>query len=53
MTVDTDKKYREKVEAASNMIFQLKQIDQLNKGHEYMSIPAVEEVSHVFIYPLI
>ena len=53
MTVDTDKKYREKVEAASNMIFQLKQLDQLNKGYNEMAIPAVDKFVHVSIYPMI
>ena len=36
MTVDTDQKYQEKVEAASNIIYQLKLIDHLNKGHGNM-----------------
>ena len=48
MTVDTYQKHQEKVEAAANMIFQLKQRDQLNRGHAYMGIPYVEQVSHVY-----
>ena len=47
-TVDTDQKYQEKVEAAVNMLCQLKQRDRINKGHEEMDIPAVEEVSYVY-----
>ena len=50
MTVDTDKKYQEKVEAASNMLFQLKQRDNINKGHGDMDIPFMEEVSHMYSY---
>ena len=33
MDVDAGQKYQEKVEASDNIIFQLKQRDQLNKGH--------------------
>ena len=44
MTVHTDQKYQEKVEAADNMLFQLKQIYKSNKGHNNMDIPAMEEV---------
>ena len=33
------------------MLCQLKSIYQINKGHDEVSIPAVEEVSHVSIYP--
>ena len=32
---------------------QLKQRDQLNKGHEMMDTPALEEVLHVSSYPLL
>ena len=53
MTVDTDQKYQEKVEAAANMLCRLKQIYQLNKVHDYMAIPEVEEVSHVSRCPLL
>ena len=53
MTVNTDQKYQETVEAAANMLFQLKQMDQLNIGHNNMAIPDVEEVSHVSGYPLL
>ena len=53
MAVDAHQKYQEKVEAYENIICQLKQTDQLNKGHKEMAIPAVEEVSHVSRYPLI
>ena len=53
MTVYKDQKYQEKFEASDNMIFQLKQRNQFNKGHEKMTITAVEEVSHVYIYPLL
>ena len=34
MTVDTDQKYQETVEAAANIYFQLKQMNQINKGIE-------------------
>ena len=51
--MDTGQKYQEKVEAAANMLCQLKQRDQLNKGHEDMDVPAVEEFLNVPIYPLI
>ena len=53
MTVDTDQKHQEKIEAASNMICQLKQIYQLNKGHAKMYILSVEEVLHVSSYPML
>ena len=53
MTVDTDQKYQEKFEAAANMIYQMKQRDQLNKGHGDMPIPDVEEVLNVSSYPLL
>ena len=53
MTVDTDQKYQEKVEAAANIIFQLKQRDHPNKGHGEMDIPGVEEVTRVSSYPLL
>ena len=33
-TVDIDQQYQEKVEAAANMLCQLKQRDQPNKGHD-------------------
>ena len=57
MTVETYKQYKEKVEAASNIIFQMKQrfnwlaiaiiLCQINKGHYYLAIAYVEEVTHV------
>ena len=53
MTVDTNQQYQEKVESAANMLCQLKQRDQPNKGHDEMSIPAVEEVVRVSSYPLL
>ena len=53
MNVDTDQKYQETVEAAVDMIFQLKQRDCINKGHNKMAIPYVEEVLHVSSYPLL
>ena len=53
MNVDTDQKYPEKVEAAANIICQLKQRDNLNKGHDKMSIQDVEEVSHVYRFPML
>ena len=34
------------------MLCQMKQRDQLNKGHYKMAIPDAEEVFHVSIYPL-
>ena len=52
MTVYTDQKYQEKDEAAANVIFQLKQIYHLNKGYDNMYIPDLEEVLHVYSYPL-
>ena len=36
-----------------NMICQLKQRDNTNKGNDYMDVPSVEEVSRMTIYPLI
>ena len=53
MTVDIDQKYQKKVEAAANMIFHMKQRYHINKGHEEMDIPALEEVLHVSRYPLL
>ena len=41
-TVDTYQKYQEMFEAAFNMLSQMKQRYQLNKGHDDMAIPAVE-----------
>ena len=41
MNVDTYQNTK-KIEADSNMIFQMKQIDYLNKGHYDMAIPAVK-----------
>ena len=35
------------------MIFHMKQRYQINKGHEEMDIPALEEVLHVSSYPLL
>ena len=52
-TVDIDQQYQEKVEAAANMLCQMKQRDHTNKGHDEMDIPAVEEVLNVSSYPLI
>ena len=53
MTVDTDQKYQEKVEAAAKMICKLKQIYQLDIDHAEMAIPYLEEVLHVYSYPLL
>ena len=63
MTVDTDQQYQEIVEAASNMICQLRQkydrlvitinICQINEGHDYLDIPAVEEVAHMSSCPIL
>ena len=53
MTVDTDQKYQENVKTAANIFCQLKQGDQLNKGHAEMAIPSVGKVLHVSSYPLI
>ena len=54
MTVETDQKYQETVEAAANILCQMKQTDDLmaisiilchiKKGHEYLDIPYGEEV---------
>ena len=52
-TVDTDQKYQEKVEAAANMLCQLKQRDKANKGHDEQATPAVEEFLHMSSYPLL
>ena len=41
MTVDIDQKCQERVEADAKIIFQQKQIDQINKGHDWMAITAV------------
>ena len=35
------------------MLFQLKQIDKVNKGHNKMDITAAERVLHVSSYPMI
>ena len=53
MTVDIEQKYQEQVQADDSMICLLKQIYQLNKGHDEMAIPAMEEVYHVSSYTLI
>ena len=53
MTVDTDQKYQEKVEAAANILCQPKQIYHINKGHDEVAIPSVEEFYHVSSYPLL
>ena len=53
ITVDTDKKYQEKVETDANVIFQLKQRDQINKGHGNTAIPAMKEFLHVSSCPLL
>ena len=53
MTVDRDQKYQEKGEAAVNMLCQLKQRYQLNKGHDKIAIPAAEEVHYVSTDPLL
>ena len=53
ITLDTDQKYQENVEADANMLLLLKQRDQINKGHADMYTPAVEEVSHILIYALL
>ena len=52
-TVDTDQKYQEKVEASTNMLCKLKKIDHLNRFHNNMDVPDVEEVLHVSSYPLL
>ena len=38
MTVDTDQKHQESFEAAANMLCQMKQRYELNKGHGKMDI---------------
>ena len=53
MTVDTDQKYQETVEAAAYMLCQPKQRDQPNKGHGDTYVPAVEDVLHVSSYTLL
>ena len=52
MSVETDQKYQETVEADTNMFFQIKQIGdrlvismnicQVNKYNNYLPIPAVD-----------
>ena len=51
--MDTDQNYQENFEAAANMLFQLKQRDQINKVNDEMDIPPVEEVVCVYSYPLL
>ena len=61
MTVEIYQQYQETVEAAANIICQLKQRDdqmdiyiiifRLKKGNDNLAIPAVYEVSHVSSYP--
>ena len=53
MTVYTDQKYQEKFEAVAKMLCQLKQIDQLNKVHDDMDIPAVDFFLNMSSYPLL
>ena len=53
MTVDTYQKHQDKIEAYSNMICQLKQRDQFNKGCGEMDIQDVDEVMNVSSYPLL
>ena len=53
MTLNTDQKYQEKVEAAVKTICQLKQTDHLNKDNDKIAIPYVEEFVCVSIYPLL
>ena len=42
MTVNTDQKYQEKGEAAGNILYQMKQRDQLNKGYDKVPISDVD-----------
>ena len=42
MTVDTDQNYQWKVEAAAKILCQLKQIYQINKGHDKVAETALE-----------
>ena len=53
MIVYTDQTYQEIVEADSNNMCQLKRVDQLNILYDNMDIPVVEEVMHVYSYPLL
>ena len=53
INVDTDQKYQEKVEVDANIICQLKQRYQLNKGHDDMAIPDAEDFLHISSYPLL
>ena len=53
MTVDTDQKHQEKVEASANIIYQLKQRDRINKRNDNMDIPSLGGFPHVSSYPLI
>ena len=53
ITVDTDQKYQEEVEAASNIFFQTKQRDHIHKGHDKMAKTYVDEFLHVSSYPIL
>ena len=53
ITVDTDQKYQGKFEEAANMLCQLKKRDQINKIHDNVAIPSVEEVLNVCSYLLL
>ena len=63
MTVETYQQHQETVEADSNMLCQPKQrydrisivviLYQINKVNENMTIPAMEEVAHVYSCPLL
>ena len=53
MTVDIDQKQQEEFEAAANIIFQLKQRYQINKGHDNIDKTYVEEVLNVPSHPLL
>ena len=53
MTMDTDQKYQWNFEPAANMLCELKQRDNVNKGYGKMSIPAAEEVLNVSSYLII
>ena len=63
MTVDNNQQYQETVETADNMLCRLKQRDdwmaidiilfRINKWHDELAIPDVEEFTHVSSYPLL
>ena len=48
-----DQKHQEMFKAVANMICQMKQRYKINKRHDTMDEPSVEEFLHVSIYPIL